>query len=116
MFYSIFNYRPKDDEESAKLVKEDDVTALDKLKEILNPEDISFLRKKLSEERDRSQKSLSTDLDSLLNKTPVPREIVKRPRTILEKEEIELIKAKAGASSSSSSSLGKLELLLKGLL
>ena len=39
MFYSIINHRPKDDEESATLVKEDDVTALEKLKEILNPED-----------------------------------------------------------------------------
>ena len=98
------------------VLDDSDSSALDKLKEILNPEDISFLRQKLRQEARRSPKSLSdsNDIAKLFNKAPIPREIIKRPRTILSKEEIDVIKSKS--PNLSSNSAARLELLLKGLL
>ena len=110
----IFCYfRPKDeeDEKSAKLTKESD--ALRKLKQVLNPDDLNFLRSRLSlpseSEIPRSPKKLSnSDFDKLLSRGPT-REV---PRSILDKQEIENIKSKATQEDK----LAKLELLLKGIL
>ena len=92
----------------------------------MNPEDISFLRSKLIEESSRSPKSLKTlsEFDKIF-KDPSSDVPSKRPRQILPKEEIERLKSRAKLTASSpqslpsgstSKKLGKLELLLKGLL
>lgn len=106
---------------NAKLTKDKD--ALAKLKEVLDPDDIEFLRKKLLNDRRRVPKSLNLnndsprDLEFLLDDDRKPKTI---PRTILPKEEIEKLKKRAQESSSPSQlsrdNLGRLELLLKGYL
>lgn len=107
---------------NAKLTKDND--ALAKLKEVLDPDDIEFLRKKLLNDRRRVPKSLNLnsdegprDLEFLLDDDRKPKTI---PRTILPKEEIERLKQRAQESSSPSKlsrdNLGRLELLLKGYL
>ena len=106
---------------NAKLTKDNE--ALAKLKEVLDPDDIEFLRNKLLNDRRRVPKSLNLnsesprDLEFLLDDDRKPKTI---PRTILPKEEIEKLKKRAQESSSPSKlsrdNLGKLELLLKGYL
>ena len=106
---------------NAKLTKDNE--ALAKLKEVLDPDDIEFLRNKLLNDRRRVPKSLNLnsdsprDLEFLLDDDRKPKTI---PRTILPKEEIEKLKRRAQESSSPSKlsrdNLGKLELLLKGYL
>ena len=98
-----------------------------KLKEVLDPDDIEFLRKKLLNDRRRVPKSLNLnnngdspprDLEFLLDDDTKPKKTI--PRTILPKEEIDRLKQRAQESSSPSKlsrdNLGRLELLLKGYL
>ena len=113
---------------AARLTKESE--ALAKLKEVLNPEDISFLRSKILAERPRVPKSLSENLKytspvSDMDKVLIRSSTGDREVSILPKEEIDKLKKKAAlsslsqlssSSSSSSDKLGKLELLLRGLL
>ena len=113
---------------ASRLTKESE--ALAKLKEVLNPEDISFLRSKILAERPRVPKSLSENLKytspvSDMDKVLIRSSTGDREVSILPKEEIDKLKKKAAlsslsqlssSSSSSSDKLGKLELLLRGLL
>ena len=115
-FTQIFNwfdcpfFRP--DPETERLTK--DSPALERLKEVLDSEDIQLLRSRVFGDSSRSPKSLNSDTDL---PSPVAKNKVKKlPRTILSSEEFQTLKLQSQQFTSSKARRNKLEQLLRGLL
>ena len=100
--------------ETERLTK--DSPALERLKEVLDPEDIQLLRSRVFGDSSRSPKSLNSDTDSV---GPLAKNKTKKlPRTILSSEEFLELKLKSQSQqlSNSNARRNKLEQLLRGLL
>ena len=87
--------------------------ALERLKEVLDSDDIQLLRSRVFGDISRSPKSLNSDID--LRNAKAKNNVKKLPLTILSSEEIETLKLQSEQSTSSTATRRKLEQLLRGL-
>ena len=101
-------FRPQENERLTK-----DSAALERLKEVLDSEDIQLLRSRVFGDSPRSPKSLNSDID-LLN-AAAKNNVKKLPSTILSSEEIEKLKLQSEQFTGSTARRNKLEQLLRGL-